>query len=340
LTPHFDKKILAVLLEWDYGIRSRGVSCEKLWFFDNLRHLAPSTEAFWYDEYLKKTRMLQRALVEKAAGLRPDLIFFVPYTDQFSFETLDTLKTIAPTLAWFGDDTWRFESFSKRYAPHFTHVATTDPLSIPGYRSIGIEPILTEWAGQISSVDLGIPPPDASCEHEVSFVGGRNEYRGWLIGQLKRSGVEVACFGAGWPKGRISFEEMEQVFRGSRINLNISNSVKTDVRFAVAGPRNLAVYLRSPKRAEQVKARNFEIPLCGGFQLTDYAIGLERHFVIGREVAIFNTPEECARQIRYYLNNESERREVLEAGYLRASAEHTFRKRLSDILHRLWGPPY
>lgn len=339
MTPPFGKKILAVLLEWDYGDPARGVSCEKLWFYDTLRHLAPSTEAFWYDEYLNKTDLLQRALLEKASRLRPDLIFFVPYTDQFSFETLDALKTIAPTIAWFGDDTWRFESFSKRYAPHFTHVATTDPLSIPGYRRIGIEPILTEWAGQIASVDLGIPPAGAPYEHEVSFVGGRNEYRGWLIGQLKRSGVEVACYGAGWPNGRISFEAMEQVFRNSRINLNISNSVKTDLRFAIAGLRNFAVYLRSPKKAEQVKARNFEIPLCGGFQLTDYAIGLERHFVIGREIAIFNTPEECALQIRYYRNNESERREVLEAGYRRAAAEHTFMKRLSDILCRLWPHP-
>jgi len=335
----WNRKILAVLMEWDYGDSARGVSCEKHWFFDNLKQLVPATDAFWYDEYLNNTGLLQGALLEKASRLRPDLIFFIPYTDQFSFETLDALKTIAPTIAWFGDDTWRFDSFSKRYAPHFTHVATTDPLSIPEYRRIGIEPILTEWAGQISSIDLGIPPPNAPYEHEVSFVGGGNEYRRWLIGQLKRSGVDVACYGAGWSKGRISFDAMEHVFRGSRINLNISNSVKTDIRFAIAGLRNLAVYLRSPKRAEQVKARNFEIPLCGGFQLTDYAIGLERHFVIGREVAIFNTPEECARQIRYYLNNESERREVLEAGYRRATEEHTFRKRLSDILHRLWGPP-
>ena len=119
--------------------------------------------------------------------------------------------------------------------------------------------------------------------------------------RLADIGIPVACFGAGWTNGRVDNESMELIFRASRINLNISNSVSHDLRFVLSGPRNFLHYLRSPKRVEQMKARNFEIPLAGGFQLTNYVPCLERYLTIGNEVTIYSTPEECAGQIRYFL---------------------------------------
>ena len=60
---------------------------------------------------------------------------------------------------------------------------------------------------------------------------------------------------------------------------------------------------------EQIKARNFEIPLAGGFQLSNYVPGLEKYLKIGDEIAVYNTPEECAQQVEYYLANDEIRRE-------------------------------
>lgn len=332
----YNKTVLAVLLQWDYGNPERGGSSEKLWFYDNLVKLADKVEVFWYDDYLQNLPLLQQRLIEKVCVDNPDLIFFVPFQEQFSFETLDLLKASHTTVAWFGDDTWRFDSFSSRYAPHFSYVATTDPFSVAKYNKIGAVPILTEWAADPFSERTGPLDEGESYEYDVSFVGGHNRYRAWLIERLAHCGINVACFGAGWPNGRVSFEQMEQIFRKTRINLNISNSVNHDIRFVLGSARNLANYLRSAKRAEQVKARNFEIPLAGGFQLSNYVLGLERHLTIGKEIAIYTTPEDCAQLIGYYLENEDSRMDMLLRGHERAKNEHTYLHRLQGIFREIW----
>ena len=331
----WNKKILTVLMQWDYGDKSRGVSMEKTYFHDNLRKLAANVEPFWYDEYLNDLPRLQKLVLEKAAAYGPDLIYFMPSEHQFSVETLDLLKKRWPTCVWFGDDTWRFDSYSSKLAPHFSFVATTDPYSVEKYRKLGVEPILTQLGAQLSAGDLGpLPPP--VYDHEVSFVGGRNNIRAWFISRLEKLGIEVKCFGAGWPAGKVSFADMDLIFRKSRINLNLSNSLNHDIRFVFGGPRNFATYLRSTKFAEQIKARNFEIPLAGGFQLTNYVAGLERYLKVGEEVAVFATPEECAQQIRYYLGNEAERLAILSAGTKRAERELTYLSRLQEMLGHIW----
>lgn len=336
MNKFWNKKILAVHMQWDYCDPARGPAAEKSWFYENLKRLAREADVFFYDKYVENIPRLQKLLISKAEELNPDLIFFIPYTDQFSAETLNRLKSRWPTCAWFGDDTWRFDSFSSRLAPHFTHILTTDIFSVEKYRRMGINPILTQWAAQPCEVSAGTPPPSGGYRFEVSFIGARNQVREWFIKFLKKEGIKVSCFGAGWPADRVSPEEMNGIFRQSKINLNLSNSVSRDIRYIFSGFLNFARYLKSQKNAEQIKARNFEIPLAGGFQLTNYVAGLERYLRIGEEVAVFSSPEECAGQIRYYLANEKERLRITEAGRERAAKEHTYTHRLAEILETIW----
>lgn len=132
----WNKKILLVLMKWDYGIKGRGPSCDKLWFYNNFCKLVSNIEPFWYDEYISDLPRLQKTFIAKVEDFKPDLIFFIPYTNQFAIETLDYLKRKLATCAWFGDDTWRFENYSSKLAPHFTHVCTTDAFSIDKYNRL------------------------------------------------------------------------------------------------------------------------------------------------------------------------------------------------------------
>jgi len=138
----YNKTILAVLMRYDYGKPERGDSGDKLWFYNNLVKLTGKVEVLWYDDYLQNLPLLQQLLFDKVKKINPDLIFFLPFQEQFTFETLDLLKRSHTTVAWFGDDTWRFDSFSSRYAPHYSYVATTDLFSVPKYKKIGAVPIL------------------------------------------------------------------------------------------------------------------------------------------------------------------------------------------------------
>lgn len=337
MESNWNKRVLCVGMQWDYCDKSRGVSGDKVCFFDNISRLVAEAEPFWYDEYAKDLPRLRRLLLEKAAVFKPDLIFYPTYTDQLDPATLDVLKAHWPTCAWFGDDNWRFDSYSAKLAPHFTHVCTTDIFSVEKYRKLGIEPILTQWAGQPCGGSGEPLASGAKFRFDVSFVGGYNQVRGWFIKMLARQGVKVECFGQGWPNGKVSCDEMEAVFRDSRINLNLSNSTSKDIRFILGSPVNLARYAVSRKNAEQIKARNFEIPLAGGFQLTNYVPGLERYLKIGEETAVYTTPEDCAMQVRYYLANEAERRKIAAAGHARVINEHTYLHRLEAVLGAIWG---
>ena len=325
-------------MQWEYCDPKKGFGGEKTAFFDSIAGLVETPEGFWYDEYISDLPLLRAKLLEAADKFQPDLIFFNPYTDQLDAETLKKLKERWTTCAWFGDDTWRFENFSSKLSPQFTKVLTTDPFSVEKYNKLGITPILTQWAGQPVGVLKGPLPIGGKYSFDVSFIGGYNQARAWFVKMLEKRGVKVDCFGPGWPNGKVSFEEMERIFRESRINLNLSNSLNRDVRFVMGSPMNFARFLRSPKFAEQIKARNFEIPLYGGFQLTNYVPGLERYLTLGKEVAAYTNPDDCVQQIAYYLHNDQERRGIAEEGYRRAAAEHTYVHRFSEIFTELWGP--
>lgn len=329
----WNKTLMPVMLAYDYGVQDRGPSGEKLWFLPNQERLASRVVPFFYDEYLNRLDELQSEVVKAAERIQPDLMIFAPYTNQFRPETLDQLRAQFKTLAWFGDDQWRFESHTKGLAPHFTYSVTTDPYRVPDYRQLGVRPIISQWAGQAPPSP---PQFNDTYTHEVSFIGAANEARRWFIARLARLGVKVECFGAGWPNGRLSVEQMNELFLKSKISLNLSNSATQDISFVLGSPRNFARWLISKKQSEQIKARNFEIPLAGGFQLSKYALGLERYFKIGSEIAVFNTADECAQQIQYFLENEEERKEILKRSCTRALSEHTYFHRWEKILREVF----
>lgn len=202
------------------------------------------------------------------------------------------------------------------------------------YRNIGYKNvILSQWASFGSNEDIDFKT--IRYKYNVSFLGGVNSYRKWLINQLKKAGIMVECFGTGWGNGRVTFDEMGEIFKTSKINLNISNSANYDIRYVFSSLRSVKEFLKSKKRIEQIKARNFEIPAFGGFQLTIYIPFLEDYFKIGREVAVYSSFEDLLLKIRYYLENESIRSKIAYKGYRKTIQKHTYLHRLKKIFKEL-----
>ena len=88
---------------------------------------------------------------------------------------------------------------------------------------------------------------------------------------------------------------------------------------------------------DQIKARNFEIPGCGGFLLTGNAENLGDYYAIGQEVVCYDNFEDMVDKIRYYLSHESERQEIAQSGYERSLREHTYVHRFDEIF-KIVGP--
>jgi spore maturation protein CgeB len=82
---------------------------------------------------------------------------------------------------------------------------------------------------------------------------------------------------------------------------------------------------------EQIKARNFEIPACGGCQITGPAENLDEYFETDSEVVIYESMNDLVDKIRYYLSHDIKRTEITEAGYKRTHKDHTYEERFNEI---------
>lgn len=326
-------KILYVDLQYDYGIKERGNNIiGEDGFKKSLEDLNHDVSSFYYDQYLNNTEQLQKELIKRADEIKPDLISFCLFQEQFNTETLDYLKSKYTTMNWFGDDQWRFDSFTSKYLNHFSYCITTDKFSIPKYKELGQNNVIySQWA----AINTHKIPKVNSYKYDVSFVGGFHPYRKWFIDTLRKSGLKIEVFGNGWENGSLSADEMNNIFASSKINLNIGNSNSYDIRYLFSYWKAIPLLFRSKKNSSQIKARNFEIPYFNGFQLTDYVPTIENYYELGKELICYNNVDEAELLIKYYLENEEEREIIKFKANQKAILEHGYIHRLKDVLEQI-----
>ena len=88
--------------------------------------------------------------------------------------------------------------------------------------------------------------------------------------------------------------------------------------------------------------RLYEATGVGTLLITDWKENLHEMFEPGKEVIAYRTPEECAELIQYYLEHVEERETVARAGQERTLREHTYHRRMQelvDILERYLSSP-
>jgi spore maturation protein CgeB len=324
-------RVLYVAMEHDYGNPDRGPSFEETNFRSALDGMGHDVVPF---DFMERTRVagkatMRRELVSAAAETGADVAFFCLFTDELDTATIEVVgrEGRCPTVNWFADDHWRFEGFSRHMAPAFDLAVTTDPAAPDKYRAIGHDRVLlSQWAcNRYAYGRVGDGP-----EHDVTFVGQPHGNREEIIERLADAGHAVECWGYGWPAGKLEHDEMVRVFGTSRVNLNLSNSSLPPNTLRVRVGRLLGRGPKGPRRS-QIKGRNFEVPGCGGFLLTERVPHLERYFELGREVAVYDSTDDLVEQVGHWLDHDDERAAVAEAGYRRVLAEHTYDHRFDEI---------
>ena len=318
-------KILCVLSRYAYGKPERGENYDYVHFVPAFQRMGH--EVGFFDSGDRSLHAdfadLNRALLERVAGFRPDVIFCVLMHYEIWFETLDLIRAGSPALVvnWGTDDSWKFSQASRFFAEHVDLHVTTDRAAAEAAPPCGLDNVfLSQWAA--SGAALAEPSSSQACRYDVSFVGSMYGYRADWIAALRDSGIAVACFGHGTDHGVVTAAEIPEIYRTSRISLNFSGSGQNPGGAAGADGR-------------QIKARTFEVPGAGGFLLTEVAPGLERYFVVDREIATFASRDDLVSKTRYFLDHPDMRDAIARAGHARTRAEHTYEKRFMDILERL-----
>jgi spore maturation protein CgeB len=308
--------------QYNYGDPTRGEGYEYSTFLPAIRALGHEVLFFdtWGHSPYRNHAELNTALLMKVASDSPDVVLSVQMRYEVWLETWDAIRRSgALTVNWAADDSWRYESFSRHLVRHLDLMVTTYRNALAKYARDGNQNVvLSQWAAA-----AGPPPlPSDRCAIDISFVGTAHGTRRSVIEKLRRAGLEVMCFGSGWPDGPVPRERLEWIVRNSRISLNFANT-----------PHSSRV--RAFEQVPQLKARTFEVPGYGGFLLTQNVRDLDRYFQLDAEIATFDTLDDLIKKARFYLAEPRERDRVARAGHMRIAADHTYERRLADVLHAL-----
>ena len=120
--------------------------------------------------------------------------------------------------------------------------------------------------------------------------------------------------------GVLSDIDMIMMYSRSKINLGFSSVGNTH---------------KEAERIVQVRLRDFEVPMSGGFYMVEYMEELEEFFDIGKEIVCYKNTKDLAEKIKYYLVNESEREEIRRAGHARCLRDHSWQKRFEVAFEKM-----
>jgi len=347
-------KVLFCCLKYEYGRPDWGLSFEYQNFYQVLKTMEGiEAESFFVDEKILEAGrdVMNPLLIKTVEETKPDLLFTFLFTEELKKETIDyiTRKTPTKTFNWFADDHWRFPIYSRYWAPLFTAVSTTDSQAVAKYKSIGVNVIKSQWAANTALYKLNRNQKSGIRNYDIAFVGKNYGNRWQYIASLKSAGLPAEGYGGGWQQGRVSFENMLEIFSNSKISLNFTESpyvtaaerlkllakllVKKEMGTYKFSGQNIIGNFQSALGAQrrQIKGRTFEVPACGGFLLTGDADNLRDYYLDGKELVIFKNKSDLAEKCKYYLEHEAERKAIAEAGYQRTLKEHTYEKRFKEI---------
>jgi spore maturation protein CgeB len=314
-------KILCVLGEHAYGDPSRGEGPEYANFLPGLRRLGHQVHFFEslsrtpYDDFAR----LNHALLKRVEETSPDVLFCVLMHYEVWTETIRIIRNSGVWVVnWSTDDSWKYPMFSKQIGSEFDLFVTTYQQMIERYHQDGIDSVcLSQWAANADT--LMSPLPASVCRYPVSFVGAAYGNRRAMIARLRSEGIEVACFGHGWPEGPVEIKRMGEIIRESEVCLNFSDGA----------------HGRSDFASRQIKARIFEVPGYGGCLLTEKAPNLDRYFHIGEEILTFEGADEMVQQVNSLLSRPERRDEVARRGFDRVRRDHTYERRFDELLQEL-----
>jgi len=243
------------------------------------------------------------------------------------------------TVMWFVEDCSRFTAW-KHIAQYFDYMfliqkgAVLSQVEAAGAGKAIYLPTACEPAVQrpLCPEEIGDSQRWGS---ELSFVGAGYNNRQQMFASLANRDFKI--WGTEWSKmppfdrlvqeqgRRISPEEYVKIFNASKINLNLHSSMERD---------------GVEPNGDFVNPRTFELASCGAFQLVDERTLLPEVFEIGKEIVTFSDYKEMEEKANYYLAHPEERKIIATRARQRALKDHTYEKRLEQMLGHIYADRY
>jgi len=114
--------------------------------------------------------------------------------------------------------------------------------------------------------------------------------------------------------------QMIHMYSRSKINLGFSSCGDTH---------------ETGKRILQVRLRDFEVPMSGGFYIVEHMEELEEFFNIGKEIVCYTDKQDLSDKIKYYSKHDDERERIRKAGHERCLRDHSWHKRFQKAFEQM-----
>ncbi|HEY2341490.1 MAG TPA: glycosyltransferase [Chthoniobacteraceae bacterium] len=281
--------------------------------------------------------------IEKAHAEQPIRLFFSYFYDAcVETDALERVRALGIICVnWYCNASYQLHLVST-IAPHYDWCLVPERFRLADYRALGARPIYCQEAANPRIYH----PCDVKAEFDVAFAGQCYADRPQVVRWLREQGIDVRVWGANWEYhaappsknplrrwfgkapalpldlvgGILSDAALVELYSRSKINLG----------FAAVGETHTGA-----KRITQVRLRDFEVPMSGGFYLAEHSDELADFFRPGVEIETWRDRDELHDKCRYYLANDDARRKIATAGRTRALAEHTWEHRFKAAFREM-----
>ena len=268
---------------------------------------------------------------------KPDIIFIIKGETVFP-ETIQIIKNEMkiPCIAYMWDrpfytyaddflDDYRKNNFA--LGMHlYDYIFVYDPYYVEeikkkGIANVGYLPLATD-PGKYKKVGLS-QKEKQEYALDICFVGWPLPNRVEVFENL--SGFKLGVFGDGW-KDWHRFKKSPIYYKGKAIGEKV---------LKIYSSSKIVLNMHHPQSVLGVNTRTFDILACGAFELVDFKPELEKLFVLGDEIVCYKNIGELKGLIKFYLENEEERRRIAKRGMDKVLSCHTWHNRIKGLIAAL-----
>jgi len=276
-------------------------------------------------------------VIAAARQFKPQVVLALDGVQMFSPVMLDQLRSMGiRTAVWFVDDPY-YTDFTVTMAFHYDHVFTIELSCYRLYQDMGHKSVHYMPLGVDPQLfrPMQVPPKYLS---DICFIGTAfwNRVQFFEAAAPMLRGRKLRIIGLWWDRMKnykrlksdiwlnqwLTPEETAKYYNGARIVVNLHRA-PDDITY---NRNSMGV------PALSLNPRAFEITACGAFQLSDVREDMARFLQPGGQIETFSSVQEFVDKVGYYLANHEARQTIAVSGLKRVLEEHTFRKRIADML--------
>ncbi|MBZ5534091.1 MAG: glycosyltransferase [Acidobacteriia bacterium] len=169
---------------------------------------------------------------------------------------------------------------------------------------------------------------DFGCD--VSFIATHTAYKEEAVKGLLhlRPNLNLRTWGGGW-KERCRTKELRRCVQGLPL---LGESYTRAIQAAKINLAIMSGQVQGASQGDHTTSRTYIIPACGGFMLHERNPEVLGLYEEGKEIECFESAQELAEKIDYYLANPEERERTARAGHARCVPAYSYDSRMSELI--------